>query len=210
MRFDSFRRARAPALSLAGPPAEPGAVAGADHGVDPARRRLLGLGLAAAGALVLPPTAWGARPAGERRLSLYNIHTGERLSTIYWAQGRYLDEALHRIDHVLRDHRDNSVHPMDPALLDLLVALQSRLGTHEPFHVISGYRSPATNARLRKVSTGVAKRSLHMQGKAIDIRLPGVELKTLRRTALAMKAGGVGYYPKSGFVHVDTGRVRHW
>jgi uncharacterized protein YcbK (DUF882 family) len=111
---------------------------------------------------------------------------------------------------VLRDHRTDEVAEMDPRLLDLLFNLQGKLGASTPFHVISGYRSPRSNAMLVAKGGGVAKKSLHMQGKAIDIRLPGRELADLRKAALGLKAGGVGYYPKSDFVHVDVGRVRHW
>ena len=111
---------------------------------------------------------------------------------------------------MLRDHRSDELTAMDPSLLDLLYNLQQKTQGHGPFHVISGYRSPSTNNKLRKNSKGVAKKSLHMQGRAIDIRLPGSELKTLQHAALSLQAGGVGYYPKSNFIHLDTGRVRFW
>jgi uncharacterized protein YcbK (DUF882 family) len=146
----------------------------------------------------------------ERSLGLYSLHTGERLRRVYWSEGRYLEDGLAEIGHLLRDHRTNEVHPIDPRLLDLLFALHREVNGREPFHVISGYRSPKTNAMLRRRSGGVAKKSLHMAGKAVDIRLPGRDLATLRRAALALEAGGVGHYPKVGFIHVDTGRVRAW
>jgi uncharacterized protein YcbK (DUF882 family) len=145
-----------------------------------------------------------------RQLTFHNLHTGEKLSVVYWENGHYLDDALAAVNHVLRDHRSDEQCAMDCQLLDQLYGLQRRLDSTRPFEVISGYRSPATNAKLRQRSNGVAKRSLHMQGKAIDIRLSGCELERLHRAALDLEAGGVGYYPESGFIHVDTGRVRSW
>jgi len=172
-------------------------------------KKSTGLLAAVAFPAILPARADAA--LGERRLSLYNIHTGERLTATYWAEGRYIDEEIEALDRLLRDYRTGAVHPIDRRLFDLLHTLQSAVGrSGEAYHVISGYRSPKTNNMLRKHSHGVAKHSLHMQGRAIDINLPGVELKNLRHAALALHRGGVGYYPVSGFVHVDTGRVRHW
>lgn len=147
---------------------------------------------------------------GERTLAFYHTHTGEQLRTVYWAEGAYQPEGLQAIYRLLRDFRSGEVRAIDARLLDLLHRLSLSLNADQPFHVISGYRSPATNAMLRKNSDGVAKRSLHMQGLAIDIRLPGRELADLRRAALALRGGGVGYYPDSDFVHVDVGRVRSW
>ncbi|HEY9148298.1 MAG TPA: DUF882 domain-containing protein [Gammaproteobacteria bacterium] len=161
--------------------------------------------------MVAPGLQAAVTPAsGERQLKLYNLHTGERLSATFWADGQYVADELAAIDYLLRDHRRDEVAEIDRALLEQLHALQRPFGRHDTFHVISGYRSPHTNASLRKTSSGVAKRSLHMQGKAIDVRLPGVELKRLHKAALAQKAGGVGYYPKSDFIHLDTGRPRFW
>ena len=163
----------------------------------------------------MAPTAF-ARTAllepkdGERILRLQNIHTGEKVSATYWAEGQYIADEIAAIDRVLRDHRSNEVMDMDNKLYDLLYTLQQKVDNSRNYQVISGYRSPSTNAKLRKGSNGVAKRSLHMQGRAIDIRLPGVELKHLRQAALNLRAGGVGYYPKSNFIHVDTGRPRFW
>lgn len=147
-----------------------------------------------------------------RRLSFNNIHTGETLSVDYWEKGRYLPDALAEVDHLLRDFRTGQVHPIAPELLDLLVQLRLRLQTVQPVHVISGFRSPATNAMLRAEHehSGVATKSLHMQGMAIDIRIAGRELADLHRAALAERRGGVGYYPNSDFVHVDVGRFRSW
>ena len=148
--------------------------------------------------------------APERSLSLRNLHTGETLKTTFWADGHYLQDELKAINTVLRDHRSGEVSRMDPHLMDVLYLLQQSVGIAGPFHIISGYRSPATNEKLRNNSNGVAKRSLHMQGQALDIRLSGVDSAKVRDAALALRAGGVGYYRKSDFVHVDTGRVRHW
>lgn len=145
-----------------------------------------------------------------RRLGFQCTHTGERIDTEYWVGGRYLPDATAAIDHVLRDFRTGDIHPIHTSLLDLLHSLRSSLGSEEPFHVISGYRSPKTNAALQSKSNGVATKSLHMRGMAIDIRLPGCKIADLHRTALALQKGGVGYYPASDFVHVDVGRVRRW
>jgi uncharacterized protein YcbK (DUF882 family) len=181
------------------------------------RRSFLGLGAAAVGAALLPAPAYAT--AGEvaqkpsRVLSFFNIHTNERLTAAYWSAGVYNPEALERINTLLRDYRANEIKAIDKSLLDLLHELHAALGVEQPFHVISGYRSPQTNAMLRArggKDSGVASGSLHMEGKAIDIRVPGIDLDELRRAARALKRGGVGYYPSSNFVHVDTGRVRFW
>ena len=179
-------------------------------GQEPKRRRILKL----AGALTLaclPVPALARTSVGEQRsLAFLNIHTGERLSAVYWADGRYLTAALGEIDHLLRDYRTDEVKPIDRRLLDLLHLLRNRLDSGAPFHVISGYRSPATNNMLAKRSGGVARKSLHMRGMAIDMNLPGRDLATLHRAARSLRLGGVGYYPKPGFVHLDVGRVRYW
>ena len=174
------------------------------------RRRLLALGAPAL--LMLSPLAKAAQAAvaPERQLSFYNIHTGEKLSRVYWAEGRYIDPALQEIDVILRDWRTDEVAPMNRDLLDLLHDLHASMDSREPFHVISGYRSPKTNAKLRQKSNGVAKKSLHMRGMAIDVALPGRKLEHLRQAAIDLKSGGVGIYRKSGFIHVDVGRVRFW
>jgi uncharacterized protein YcbK (DUF882 family) len=177
------------------------------------RRRLLKLGVLAAIGGVFPRSAFGAtkRPLTfERSLGFYNTHTGERLTAVYWEKGDYVSESLTAINQILRDHRTDEVENIDTELLDLLFALQSKLETREPFHVISGYRSAKTNAALQAASSGVANNSLHIVGKAIDIRAPGRELRLLRKAAVGLNGGGVGYYPKSDFVHVDVGRVRYW
>jgi uncharacterized protein YcbK (DUF882 family) len=174
------------------------------------RRRVLGVGAAAAFAAASFSASAALPRAAPRTLAFNNLHTGEELRTVYWADGGYVPDSLREIDHVLRDHRTGEVLEIDPALMDLLFALRRRLKSDAPFGVISGYRSPATNARLRQAGGGVAVRSLHTVGKAIDIRLPGRRLTALRDAALALRGGGVGYYPRSAFVHVDTGRVRSW
>jgi uncharacterized protein YcbK (DUF882 family) len=181
------------------------------------RRSFLGFGAAAA-AVALNPLRAEARAtapakAAVRSLSFFNTHTGERLRSTYCEGGTYDPQALRQINHILRDFRADEVKPIDPDLLDLLHELSGTLETDRPFHIISGYRSPHTNTMLRErggTTTGVAPRSLHMVGKAIDIRLPGVKLDHLRGAARSLKLGGVGYYPSSNFVHVDTGRVRYW
>ena len=145
-----------------------------------------------------------------KALALQNLHTGDRLKLTYFEGGRYIEDALDEISYVLRDYHNDSVHPIDPALLDQLYDLKLSLGINKPFHIVSGYRSPITNARMRRKHSGVAKASLHMQGRAIDIRIDGVDTRTIRNAALAMRRGGVGYYQRSGFVHLDTGNVRSW
>ena len=152
----------------------------------------------------------GAAAALQRSLSFHHLHTGEKLKLTYWANGQHIPEALAEIDHILRDFRTDETTSIDVGLLDLLHRVRQSLDTFEPFHIISGYRSPATNRKLASKGSGVAKRSLHMQGKAIDVRVPGRPLRMLHKAAVAQKSGGVGKYPKSGFVHMDVGRVRYW
>ncbi len=146
----------------------------------------------------------------ERVLKFFNTHTHEELSVAYWSDGKYSKDGLAKLDLLLRDHRANEAVIMDPKLFDQLWAVQQRLQSTDTFEIISGYRSPATNAMLRKRSSGVASRSYHLQGRAIDIRLRGSKTSDLRQAALEMKAGGVGYYPGSDFIHIDTGPVRSW
>jgi uncharacterized protein YcbK (DUF882 family) len=176
------------------------------------RRKFLTIGALAAANLLVPGLAMARTHVRLQRRSLkfYNLHTGESLRTIYWENGEYNPDELDRINYILRDFRANEVKPIDPKLLDLLTGLQRRLGTTQPYQIISGYRSPITNAMLHANSEGVAVHSLHVEGKAIDICVPGRSLSQIRRAALSMHSGGVGYYPRSGFVHVDTGRVRYW
>lgn len=174
------------------------------------RRGVLQLGLAGIASLAASPALAALDPAPERKLSLHNLHTGENVNTTFWADGRFQADALREIDFVLRDFRTGDVAEIDPELLVLLNRISSKTGIDKPFQVISGYRSPKTNAALARNSSGVAKHSLHMKGMAIDIRVPGMNLRDLRNIARSFKAGGVGYYPKSNFIHVDTGRVRYW
>lgn len=178
-----------------------------------ARRTLLnrGLGLAAGvAAMSAAPVAFALSGLPVRRLAFDNLHTGETLDVAYWENGDYVPDALAAVKHVLRDHRNNEEHVIEPRLLDLLTALSGRLETSERYEVISGYRSPQTNAMLHAESHQVASGSLHMKGQAIDIRLAGRELTRVRDAALGLAIGGVGYYPNSDFVHVDVGRVRRW
>ena len=194
-----------------------GPVLGAPKG-DPGRRAFLGFGAAAAAAALLPgrsdaATVKTAAKLPTRALSFLHTHTGERLEVEYCCGGKYQPDALKAIDRLLRDFRANEIKPIDPKLLDLLHELGGTLETDRPFHVISGYRAPKTNAMLQArggAHSGVASGSLHQVGKAIDIRLPGVKLDHLRGAARSLHLGGVGYYPSSNFVHVDTGRVRYW
>ena len=174
------------------------------------RRDFLRLGTGVAAGLLCPAALASMRAQPERSLAFYNTHTGESSLTVYWAAGEYLEDGLREINTVLRDHRADETYPIDRNLLDLLTALQAEVGCRNAFHVISGYRSPATNASLRGKSSGVARRSYHMQGKAIDIRLPGCVLADLHRAALDLKAGGVGSYAAADFIHVDVGAVRRW
>jgi uncharacterized protein YcbK (DUF882 family) len=156
------------------------------------------------------PRVW-ASVGDARALAFEHTHTRESLSLVYAADGRYLPDALAAVNRFLRDHYSGEVGSIDPRLLDQLHALKLAFGSERPFHVISGYRCPTTNEKLRaRGGGGVARGSLHLEGRAIDIRLPGVALARLREGALDMKAGGVGFYPASDFVHIDTGRVRHW
>lgn len=181
---------------------------------EPSRRRFLRTGLGACALLTLPMTASTVHAAikkpYEKRLSFLNLHTGERTQAVYWANGRYIPESMRAINYVLRDHRTNERRPIDPDLFDILYLIQHKLGTRQEFHVISAYRSAATNAKLAEQSGGVAKNSMHTHGKAIDIRLPGRKLADIRSAAMSLQAGGVGFYPASNFVHLDTGNFRHW
>jgi uncharacterized protein YcbK (DUF882 family) len=176
----------------------------------PRRHFLLG-GIATLAAALFPAPALATLGAPrERSLALYNIHTGESLTAPYWRGGAYLRDALQEFDYLLRDYRTGDVETIDPALLDLLFSLHRRLDSRAPIHVISGYRSPATNAALRSQGHGVARHSLHMEGLAVDLELPDRDLQAVHGAAVALRGGGVGYYPESGFIHVDVGPVRYW
>ena len=196
-----------------------------------ARRNLLRLGLAAAAGAGLsavhanagdlplvptlpftPPPVPGAplRAIASRTVALHNLHTGEKLSAVYYENGRYAPDVMHAVNHVLRDYRTGDTHMIDPRLLDLLDAVTKRTGSRDPVEVICGYRSPRTNAMLHQHSEEVASHSLHLKGQAIDIRLDDAALPHLHDAALKLGAGGVGYYPVSNFVHIDVGPVRRW
>jgi uncharacterized protein YcbK (DUF882 family) len=181
-----------------------------DTGVS--RRHLLRFGLAAATLIAAKPVLAATAVAPEpRRLSFENLHTGEKLSAVYWDGGEYSWEGLRQINHILRDFRTDEVFPIDARLLEVLHRVDGKLGGGHVFQIISGYRSPKTNAMLHAAdSEGVAKKSMHMMGQAIDIRVKDVDLAYVRQTAINLKTGGVGYYSKSQFVHLDLGKVRSW
>jgi uncharacterized protein YcbK (DUF882 family) len=172
------------------------------------RRQFLKMSLCAAAVVALPRAARASAPA--RELAFYHQHTGETLRLAYFENGRYIPSALQALNHLLRDWRTGDVHDIDPTLLDQLHALQQKVETPGAYQVICGYRSPKTNEMLHAHSEGVANHSLHLEGRAIDISLPGKDLAHLHKTALSLQAGGVGYYPASDFIHLDTGRVRQW
>lgn len=166
--------------------------------------------LSCAGAAAMSPLIARAAAAPTRALSFVHTHTGERLKVTYCCDGVYQPDSLKEVNHLLRDFRSGDVHAIDPLLLDTLYGLQSATGHNGRYEVICGYRSPGTNAMLHERSSGVATHSLHMQGQAIDIRMSGYSTERLHELALNLRQGGVGYYPGSDFVHVDTGRVRAW
>ncbi|WP_426103547.1 DUF882 domain-containing protein [Massilia sp. TSP1-1-2] len=175
------------------------------------RRSFLKTSAVIASAMSVPALARAAVTApNERVLRLYNTHTGESVKSVFWAEGQFVPDALADINKLLRDHRNDSIANMDPQLLLLLERVSKNVGPNDMLHVISGYRSPASNALLAAASDGVAKHSMHLEGKAIDIRMPGRSLATLHKAAMNANGGGVGYYPASQFVHMDTGRPRHW
>ena len=182
------------------------------HVASRARRRMLGLGAIFVAAPMLALSHKTRASTGPRTLSFEHLHTGEKLSLVYAIGDQYVKDALQSVRQFLRDFRNGETHVIDPALLDQLSTLASVTGTKAPYQVISGYRSPVTNAMLRREGHGVATASLHLKGQAIDIRLADVALADLRDAALSLHAGGVGYYPSadSNFVHVDTGAVRRW
>jgi uncharacterized protein YcbK (DUF882 family) len=151
-----------------------------------------------------------ADTANVRSVSFVHTHTGEKLTAAYWKDGEYQPEVLQQVNHLLRDFRNNEVHVMDPTLLDVLFELRTKVESERAFHVISAYRSPKTNEMLRRSSNGVAEHSMHMLGKAIDVRLESFPTARLAEVARSLRRGGVGYYQASDFVHVDTGRVRYW
>lgn len=177
------------------------------------RRQILQIGAQATLALLCPlPISAAIKPIipAPRSLSFYNTHTKESLDVCYFKNGHYDLKALNRINFILRDHRTGDIYPIARGLLDLLEKVASKVKNQKTFHVISGYRSPATNAMLRSITTGVARKSLHLAGKAIDVRLPNYSTLELRNLCIDLHRGGVGYYSKSNFVHLDIGHVRNW
>ena len=178
------------------------------------RRRFLSVGTAVLSLPFLSRLSVFASPEPflppDRGLSFYNTHTGESAAVEYCRSGCIITPSLEKIKYILRDHRTGETKDIDVRLLDLLNALARKTSADVPFHVISGYRSPHTNASLRANGGGVAENSLHLLGQAIDIRLPGCKLEDLYRAAVDLRGGGVGIYPGSNFVHVDVGRVRTW
>jgi uncharacterized protein YcbK (DUF882 family) len=175
----------------------------------PSRRRFIRTIAVAAPALALPGLSF-ALPAEPRRLRFFHTHTAEKLDVVYHEGGAYLPDALGELNYLLRDFRSNDVVAIDPKLLDFLYAAQQRVGSHGTYEIISAYRSPATNEMLRRRGGGVAKRSMHLEGKAIDVRLTDARTRDLRKASIELARGGVGYYERSNFVHLDTGRVRRW
>jgi uncharacterized protein YcbK (DUF882 family) len=174
------------------------------------RRHFLVGSLGAAAALTGVARRAAAENIAAHRLSFYHIHTGEKLTITYREKGVLVPDALAEINHYLRDFRTEQIHQIDVALLDKLHTLFAEFDGRGNFEVISGYRSPHTNEVLRHLTTGVAEHSLHIEGRAIDVRLTSAKTTVLRDAALAMQAGGVGYYADSNFVHLDTGNTRSW
>ncbi len=173
------------------------------------RRGLLtGLTVGSVAALAAPGIALASRPT--RSITLLDIHSQQVLTAEYWREGWYMPDALARLDHLMRDWRTQEVANIDPGLYDIIWQLQESTGSPEPVHIICGYRSPTTNATRAATNAGVARNSYHVTGQACDLSIPGYQLAGLRQQAIGLGAGGVGYYPRSGFVHVDTGPVRSW
>ncbi|MFV9667614.1 YcbK family protein [Pantoea sp. ARC607] len=179
--------------------------------IDSFRRKLLLCGSAAAGLALLPASARASLSTSRPRvLMLNNLHTGETLKTEFFNGKSYDKDELSRLNHFFRDYRANKVKSIDPHLFDQIFRLQALLGTRKPIQLVSGYRSLATNNMLRESGPGVAKHSYHTKGQAMDFHIEGISLANVRKAALSLRAGGVGYYPRSNFVHIDTGPIRHW
>jgi uncharacterized protein YcbK (DUF882 family) len=184
------------------------------------RRSLIKLGLFVVGTSIFKRPAFAAINSfvsperrlisPERRLFFYNTHTEETLKVIYWYKGEYLSESLNDINYIFRDHYTGEIKTIDTRLIELLHVIYDRMETKQPFHIVSGYRTRSTNTFLRRSHRGVARRSMHIFGKAADIYLPDCKLSSLRKVAVNLKGGGVGYYPKRNFVHIDVGRIRFW
>ncbi len=178
------------------------------------RRDILKLGFVALLGATVPllpsKSSYAASNHASWRVAFRHNHTGDSFSGVYRVGDKYLPEAFERLNYVLRDFRTGEVFPMDPRIVDVISIIQRKTGSNEPLEVLSGYRSPKTNAMLRNASTGVARNSFHMYGQAMDMRMPGYSTRKLRNVAVNLKVGGVGYYTKSNFVHIDTGKVRSW
>ncbi len=178
------------------------------------RRTFLKMGLAGIVGAAVPfisvKNVLAASSSSAWNISFRNMHTGESFSGVYRVGDKYLPDAFERLNYVLRDFRTNEVFPMDPHIIDILSIITRKIDTTDSYEILSGYRSPKTNSMLGKRSGGVAKNSFHMYGQALDIRIPGYSTKAIRNIAKSIKAGGVGYYPRSNFVHIDTGKVRSW
>ncbi|MFN3076420.1 MAG: DUF882 domain-containing protein [Alphaproteobacteria bacterium] len=170
----------------------------------------LGCGLVAAGLLATSAEAAKPRRVAERVLSFEHLHTGEKLRRTYWAEGRYIRSSLREIHHLLRDFRTGETRPIDLKLLELLHDLHGLVGSRKPIEIVSAYRSKRTNGSLASHDDGVARRSFHLRGMAVDLRLPDRDLGRVRQAALRLARGGVGYYPTSDFVHIDVGPHRSW
>jgi uncharacterized protein YcbK (DUF882 family) len=165
----------------------------------------------AGSALLISNPSFAAKPRSDaKRLHIVHAHSGEKFDGIYWSNGAYLEDAVRAVSRLMRDVNDNEVRRIDPGILDLMMRFSARLQLRDPLQVVSGYRSPKSNHRAWRENRGVAKNSLHMQGKAVDVRIPGVHLAVARATAISMQAGGVGIYKGANFLHLDTGPVRSW
>jgi len=177
------------------------------------RRDILKLGLAGTLASIIPLSFSSSEAQASRntwRVAFRHAHTGESFNGVYRVGDKYLPEAFERLNYALRDFRTGEVFPMDPRVIDIMALIQKRAKTRNPIEIFSGYRSPKTNNRLRRNTNGVAKNSFHMYGQALDMHIDNYSTNSLRKIAVGLRAGGVGYYPKSQFVHVDTGSIRSW
>ncbi|MEM7651161.1 MAG: DUF882 domain-containing protein [Pseudomonadota bacterium] len=177
------------------------------------RREILKLGLAGTLASIVPLGLSSSPAEASRsawRVGFRHAHTGESFNGVYRVGNKYLPDAFERLNYVLRDFRTGEVFPMDPRVIDIMALVQRKARVNRPIEIFSGYRSPKTNSSLRRASSGVAKNSFHMYGQALDMHIDGYSTRRLRDIAMSLKAGGVGYYPRSQFVHVDTGSVRSW
>lgn len=176
------------------------------------RRRFIGVSALGCASIASSSTAFGVSypSMAARELHLYNLHTFETLKAVYWRDGAYISKGLAQISYHLRDFRTGGIKPIDPTLLNIVYELTNNIDVSGPINVISGYRTPATNAMLAARSSKVAPNSFHMRGQAIDIRLPGFATEGIRDMAMSLCKGGVGYYPESDFIHLDTGPIRAW